>query len=174
MQSVCESYYDRAERTELNAAIIEKYRYGSGNEVEENIRMGYLSALGALPAFMIRPNLKAILSVLIKNSLTPSVQMSILEPGEVGDSQSQNTFIHKWSEARRDSIKALSRVIKTIGFNSTDSESIANPEYFNKIIECLFRGLEEYTIDDRGDIGAWVREAAMNGKITQTILENVS
>jgi tubulin-specific chaperone D len=30
------------------------------------------------------------------------------------------------------------------------------------MFECLLKALEEYTIDNRGDIGAWVREASMN------------
>jgi hypothetical protein len=31
------------------------------------------------------------------------------------------------------------------------------------IYGCLLEGLTEYTMDSRGDIGAWVREAAMTG-----------
>lgn len=33
-----------------------------------------------------------------------------------------------------------------------------------KILNCLLESLNEYTLDNRGDIGAWVREAAMNGR----------
>lgn len=32
-----------------------------------------------------------------------------------------------------------------------------------KIFSCFFIGLTEYTQDNRGDIGAWVREAALLG-----------
>lgn len=39
-----------------------------------------------------------------------------------------------------------------------------------KIYDCLLNGLMEYTQDNRGDIGAWVREAAMSGIQSVTIL----
>lgn len=31
------------------------------------------------------------------------------------------------------------------------------------LYDCYLLALKEYTIDSRGDIGAWVREAAMTG-----------
>lgn len=40
----------------------------------------------------------------------------------------------------------------------------------HKIYESFFVGLTEYTQDNRGDIGAWVREAAMQGIQTLTLL----
>lgn len=41
--------------------------------------------------------------------------------------------------------------------------SFANPKYLAKIIDCYLKAMGEYTLDNRGDIGTWVREAAMNG-----------
>jgi len=40
-----------------------------------------------------------------------------------------------------------------------------------KIIDCYINCLDDYTVDRRGDIGAWVREAAMSGilQLLQTI-----
>lgn len=40
----------------------------------------------------------------------------------------------------------------------------------NKICNCFFNGLNEYTQDKRGDIGAWVREASMTALQTLTML----
>lgn len=49
--------------------------------------------------------------------------------------------------------------------------SFGNPEYFNKVVDCFLKALDEYTLDNRGDIGAWVREAAMTGilKLFETL-----
>ena len=41
--------------------------------------------------------------------------------------------------------------------------SFGNPKYLTKVIDCYLKAMDEYTLDNRGDIGAWVREAAMNG-----------
>ena len=37
------------------------------------------------------------------------------------------------------------------------------------IYECFLKALEDYTHDRRGDIGAWVREAAMSGLAALTL-----
>lgn len=39
-----------------------------------------------------------------------------------------------------------------------------------KIYDSFLNGLKEYTLDNRGDIGAWVREASMSGLETLTSL----
>lgn len=54
----------------------------------------------------------------------------------------------------------------------TENEKILNNEqifsdkwrlFVSDLYDCYLLALKEYTIDSRGDIGAWVREAAMNG-----------
>lgn len=41
------------------------------------------------------------------------------------------------------------------------------PDLYN----CYLLALKEYTIDSRGDIGAWVREAAMIGLHVRILLQ---
>lgn len=36
-------------------------------------------------------------------------------------------------------------------------------KHSTKVLRCLLECALEYTMDDRGDIGVWVREAAVNG-----------
>lgn len=42
-----------------------------------------------------------------------------------------------------------------------------------QIYNCYLFALKEYTIDSRGDIGAWVREAAMTGLHVSTIYNDM-
>jgi tubulin-specific chaperone D len=42
-------------------------------------------------------------------------------------------------------------------------------KYVGEIVDALLECLSEYTIDMRGDIGAWVREASMTGKFMEII-----
>lgn len=81
--------------------------------------MGYISALGALPDFMIKANLDVVLESLIKHSLTPT--QAVITIGEAMN-QHENLATGTWSEARRDSVKALSSVVHTLGF-SRESKS---------------------------------------------------
>ena len=37
------------------------------------------------------------------------------------------------------------------------------------IYDCFLKALEDYTHDRRGDVGAWVREAAMSGLASLTL-----
>lgn len=64
----------------------------------------------------------------------------------------------KWAEARRDAVIGLTEVCQTVGIvNGVE-------KYIGEIVEALLDCLQEYTVDMRGDIGAWVREASMTGK----------
>ncbi|XP_054742594.1 tubulin-specific chaperone D [Anastrepha obliqua] len=156
---LCRSYYKGEHRAAGNADIIRGYLRGVDNSLEEHIRMGYISALGVLPDFMIVPHLNDILESLIKYSLTPT--QATIATGEMLN-QHETLATGTWSEARRDSVKALSTVVQTLGFGRESTVSFGNPQYFNKVVNCLLKALDEYTLDNRGDIGAWVREAAMN------------
>lgn len=107
------------ERFGPNAEIIRSYIKGATNIMEEQTRMGFISALGALPDFMIKANLDDVLESLIKHSLTPT--QAVITTGEAMN-QHENLATGTWSEARRDSVKALSNVVHTLGF-SRDSKS---------------------------------------------------
>lgn len=156
---LCETYYSTENSDKSNGDLVASYLKGCENDLEENIRMGFVLALGALPKFMIQPNFDKIVVALMKQTLIPTLQSSVL-CNEVDNRVTENAITANWAESRRDSIKALGNVIQTIGF----SDSLVTSNVLDKVFECLLLGLQEYTIDDRGDIGAWVRESSMNGK----------
>ena len=68
----------------------------------------------------------------------------------------------KWAEARRDALKALTSV-------GTKLEHCLSAELIHHIYDCFMISLEDYTLDRRGDVGAWVREAALTGIETLTL-----
>lgn len=106
----------------------------SGPEV---VRKGFCSALGELPASFVKGKEEEVIHALIKAS-------RITEGTE------------KWAEARRDAVKALSSLVVTcLGW--------LNPDLIPHVYDCFLLSLEDYTLDRRGDTGAWVREAAMAG-----------
>lgn len=157
LAALCDAYYSNDQFIKSNDELVAHYLKGCENDLEENIRMGFVLALGAFPKFMIRSNFNRIVVTLMTQALTPALQAGVLGK-EIDNRQTENTLTANWAESRRDSIKALGNVIETIGFDEMSSEVL------DKVFECLLLGLQEYTIDDRGDIGAWVRESAMNGR----------
>ena len=145
LASFSKYYYEGVEETKV---ILNNYLQGSNNDLEEHIRMGYVLAIGALPSFIVLPSINEVIGKLIENSLVPK-ESEVKAAG-------LNPIILNWSESRRDSVKAIGNIVSSIGFENLSTDNL------NKIFECLLKALEEYTIDNRGDIGAWVREASMS------------
>ncbi|KAF8985418.1 hypothetical protein BGZ46_004276, partial [Entomortierella lignicola] len=63
-------------------------------------------------------------------------------------------------EARRNSVNAITNVIKTLGIRY---QQVVSPKLSRDILNIYFKGLEDYSIDHRGDVGCWIREASMLG-----------
>lgn len=157
LSELCKAYYG-ARENEKNQTILNTYLAKASEELWEFERMGAVAAIGVLPLFMIETRLEEVLTALITHSLTPAFQSTFL-----GHSSQLSNNVTNWSEGRREAVKALSNLVQTIGFKRIASLQILNGQNcLNKIFECFLLALEEYTIDNRGDIGAWVREAAMN------------
>lgn len=158
LADLTKSYYDRPNRTEKNIQLIEKYLSASKEELWEFARIGYVSAIGALPDFILKLKLDEILLALMAHSLTPGDRRNFFNENTVN-----SVNIVNWSEARRDSVKALINVIQSVGYNEIQALSLfENEKLLDRIFNCFLLALQEYTIDNRGDIGAWTREAAMN------------
>lgn len=135
--SFCTTYY-RAEDPAKLAALIDHYLRDIRNTQIEHKAQGVVSALGVLPRFMLKHRLPQILAVLDEKTILPAMLA-------VG---------YNHSEMRRDCIKALANIVQTVGFEDATLD-------LDKVYAIYLRALEEYAIDNRGDIGSWVREAGI-------------
>uniref|UniRef100_A0A8D8I1B7 Tubulin-specific chaperone D n=1 Tax=Culex pipiens TaxID=7175 RepID=A0A8D8I1B7_CULPI len=135
--SFCTTYY-RAEDPAKLAALIDHYLRDIRNTQIEHKAQGVVSALGVLPRFMLEHRLPQILAVLDEKTILPAMLA-------VG---------YNHSEMRRDCIKALANIVQTVGFEDATLD-------LDKVYAIYLRALEEYAIDNRGDIGSWVREAGI-------------
>ncbi|KAL4336004.1 hypothetical protein GQ457_07G015330 [Hibiscus cannabinus] len=70
------------------------------------------------------------------------------------------------AEARVNSVKGLVSVCQTLT-QERESSDIDDMSLFhlikNEVMVSLFKALDDYSVDNRGDVGSWVREAAMEG-----------
>ncbi|KAF9121044.1 hypothetical protein BGW39_010898 [Mortierella sp. 14UC] len=64
------------------------------------------------------------------------------------------------AESRRNAVNSMTNIIKVLG---TDYKRVISHTLSNKILKMYFRGLEDYSVDHRGDVGSWIREASMQG-----------
>jgi tubulin-specific chaperone D len=108
LSALCDNYYRSNECRALSAQILDAYLVGCYHDLEEWVRMGYVSALGALPKFMLTEKFGVVLKTLMDASLVPGITRPV--------NPSENAQTAQWSEARRDSVKALSGIMQTVGF----------------------------------------------------------
>lgn len=82
----------------------------------------------------------------------------------------QNNPEDRDAESRVNAVKALVSVCETLTqdnehssfFSSEDSLSLFL-SVKNEVMQSLFKALDDYSVDNRGDVGSWVREAAIIG-----------
>ncbi|XP_050073565.1 tubulin-specific chaperone D [Anopheles maculipalpis] len=138
----CDAYY-KTETVDRLGCLIDNYIKEMRDTQIEHKAQGIVSALGALPLFMVELRLEEIVSVIDVKTVVP-------EMFAVG---------YNHSELRRDCIRALMNIVQTVGFehSAKSNEILCGP-----VFGCYLRALEEYALDNRGDIGSWVREASIH------------
>nr|XP_020641570.1 tubulin-specific chaperone D [Pogona vitticeps]XP_020641571.1 tubulin-specific chaperone D [Pogona vitticeps]XP_020641572.1 tubulin-specific chaperone D [Pogona vitticeps] len=154
LAALCNEYYC-TEGGEANPAqqdeLVNQY-ISSLQSHEEMIRCGFSLALGALPKFLLKGKLKEVLEGLKR--------VTFISPETVS-----------FAESRRDALKAIAQVSLTVGVKGEGSPAeFVCKNNIGQIYSILLDGLNDYTTDSRGDVGAWVREAAMTSLMKITLL----
>lgn len=74
------------------------------------------------------------------------------------------------AEARVNAVKGLISVCETlVSGRETNAASFIENDFSlfilikNEVMMSLFKALDDYSVDNRGDVGSWVREAALDG-----------
>ena len=110
--------------------------------------MGFSLALGGLP----RPLIQGQLSTLL-DSLGACIQNIV-------------GVDTRFTEARRDAVTAVTKICTKVDVSSDkshDGSCDLCSGIVDKVFTMLFAGVKDYTRDGRGDVGALVREASMQG-----------
>lgn len=80
------------------------------------------------------------------------------------------------AEARVNAVKGLISVCDTLSQAVEQSESCSEDGVSlflmikNEVMVSLFKALDDYSVDNRGDVGSWVREVAMEGLVRCTFI----
>ncbi|XP_068650366.1 tubulin-folding cofactor D-like [Aristolochia californica] len=114
-------------------------------------RRGAALALGVLPSDFLENKWEEVMKRLCNSCLIPD------------DPNDQD------AEARVNAIQGLVSVCETLAGASVNFHDInidAKSLYQrikNEVMQTLLKALDDYSVDNRGDVGSWVREAAMDG-----------
>uniref|UniRef100_A0A8C5YCS2 Tubulin-specific chaperone D n=1 Tax=Microcebus murinus TaxID=30608 RepID=A0A8C5YCS2_MICMU len=153
LAALCSEYYAKEPGEadpEVQERLIGQY-LAELRSPEEMARCGFSSALGALPGFLLKGRLQQVLAGL--RAVTHAC------PEDVG-----------FAESRRDALKAIARICQTVGVKAGAPDEAVCTENVSQVYGALLGCMSDYTTDSRGDVGAWVREAAMTGLRDLTLL----
>ena len=120
-------------------------------------------ALGSLPAKLLSP-----CDIVLDNVLNCLCDASRKEATVGGEGD---------AETRRNSIKALVNVCKTVGIGTIPTAGMDDApikpltkNQTQRVFDALLAAMDDYSTDRRGDVGSWSRVAAMNGLETLSYL----
>ncbi|NWV46550.1 TBCD protein, partial [Daphoenositta chrysoptera] len=154
LAALCNEFYIN-ERGEADPALQDELvtQYVSElQNTEEMIRCGFSRALGALPRFLLKGKLQQVLEGLKK--------VTVISPEDVS-----------FAESRRDALIAIAKVCQTVGVKGDGSpQEYVCRDNVDEIYGTLLSSVTDYTTDSRGDVGGWVREAAMSSLMEVTLL----
>uniref|UniRef100_A0A8C4I1L3 Tubulin-specific chaperone D n=1 Tax=Dicentrarchus labrax TaxID=13489 RepID=A0A8C4I1L3_DICLA len=152
LTALCEEYYQAEPGqadSQMQDALISQYIEGLKSP-QMLTRCGSALALGCLPRFMIQGKLMQV----------------CLEDVYILDI---------FTEARRDAVGAIAQVCVKAGVCAHGSpDSALCSENVAEVYGALLNSMNDYTTDSRGDVGAWVREAAMTSLMEVTMLVAIS
>ncbi|KAK4314199.1 hypothetical protein Pmani_014498 [Petrolisthes manimaculis] len=105
--------------------------------------LGYTAALGCLPKSLACGKFDVLLPALLSTiAIRPNTTA--------------------WAETRRQAINSTLSLVTTLGINANEKEcDTVGKDSLTSIYSVLLKSLDDYTTNRRGDIGAWVREAAL-------------
>ncbi|XP_030646101.1 tubulin-specific chaperone D [Chanos chanos] len=154
LSALCEEYYQTQTgqaNTNMQERLVSQY-IEALESPEVLTRCGCALALGALPRFMIHGKLQQVLTGL---QMTCRVK------------EREESF----TEARRDAATAIAQVCVTVGVSAQGSpDSVLCAGNIRAVYEALLGCMSDYSTDSRGDVGAWVRAAAMTSLMEVTLL----
>lgn len=179
IKSVSTCVYSTFEETERNK-LLEAMLGTCFEQLHSPIhyaRMGFALALGSLPSFVLSGRVDQILQALIDTVFIIDMEQAI------------------YTEARRDALIAINNICRTLSIATNNSSNNINTTtsttnnnidvnitnnsndnnnnetgisnvLLDRIINCYFEAMNNYSSDNRGDIGKVVREVAMENIIS--------
>ena len=123
--------------------LVPRYTLPLAGDPNPGLRRGFALALGALPRGQLAARPQEVV-----HALCVAARHYPHQPAELKD-----------PETRRNAAKALLRACTCLGLKARGGELSA--ALWREAVEQLLRSFDDYQTDNRGDVGSWVREAAM-------------
>uniref|UniRef100_A0A8C5FC35 Tubulin-specific chaperone D n=1 Tax=Gadus morhua TaxID=8049 RepID=A0A8C5FC35_GADMO len=151
LAALCEEYYQVGPGQadpRIQDLLVSQYVAGLKSP-EVLTRSSSALALGCLPKCMARTRLQQVLG------------------GACVAGQKEVSF----TEGRRDAVRAIAQLCVKVGVSAQGTpDSVICSGNIGQVYRPLLHSMGDYTTDSRGDVGSWVREAAMTSLMEVTLL----
>ncbi|CAL8303672.1 unnamed protein product [Merluccius merluccius] len=154
LAALCEEYYQTQPGQadpRIQDLLVSQYVAGLKSQ-EVLTRCSSALALGCLPKCMTQSKLQQILESLGEACVAGQKEVS-------------------FTEGRRDAVLAIAQLCVKAGVSAQGSpDSVLCSGNVSQVYGPLLHSMGDYTTDSRGDVGAWVRQAAMTSLMEVTLL----
>nr|XP_010919466.1 tubulin-folding cofactor D isoform X3 [Elaeis guineensis] len=143
--------------------FVPAYLAALGDEVANELTLKYLKLLDD-------PNVTARRGAALALGILPHGFLTVRWKAVITELCSSCTIEDKPddpdAEARVNAVRGLVSVCETLTSFSSDLKFEEDLSLYllikNEVMQTLFKALDDYAVDNRGDVGSWVREAAMD------------
>ncbi|KAJ3251477.1 hypothetical protein HK103_002381 [Boothiomyces macroporosus] len=132
------------ESVEMDKEMLAQFLENAAKSKDKNVRRGYCLALGHFPYQSLIKDIQSIVTTLTGVVIDP-----------IKDANAFND-----AESRRNAVASLISILEKIKPWLQEGN---HPEIFKQIYTAFQIGMEDYTIDSRGDVGSWIRDGSMKG-----------
>lgn len=154
-------YLNPCEVAESSKQTVEFYSTELVRNPNAAAQRGYALALGALPARIVARTPDSLAAAISALNTATLVQ-------ENADQRDADT--------RRNAVQAIAELAATVGISmakgivdaeAVDTVSLAliSPQQFRSMFDAVLAAAADYCTDDRGDVGSWVRRAALKALV---------
>jgi hypothetical protein len=136
---------DQNAEAEETVLLVNRYTGPLATDPNAALRRGYALSIGALPAPQLGASIESAVEALVVAS-TPEPIAELRDP-----------------ETRRNAVRALVEMSHTLGLRAYAAGGDGLPTHlYLRVMEAVLSAFDDYQMDNRGDVGSWVREAAMS------------
>jgi hypothetical protein len=143
LQSYCKNYFSEPGKLSKDSFLVrEIIAIASPTTLESNITVtrGLNMALGVLSDSLLKDP-----ALGLSKYLLDALMLNCLPKGKESDD----------AENRKQAVKSLTKVVISLGITNV------NKHMLKEVFETLYKAIQDYALDRRGDVGSWVREESM-------------
>ena len=149
------------------STLVRDYLHRMCAASKESARSGYALAIGALPRYLLAVGGNYARCVRTLMATSQWIEGPMPSQAAFDDDRAivvvakKNSDPAGWVEARKDSIRSLASLLALVQTDD-DLDSLALSDVLvERLLECLFEGVRDYSMTAMGDQGSRVREAAV-------------